>query len=47
MTGDFESFADLNDHPARDGVAPDRSASALHLCHNGVGVPREESVLER
>ncbi|MFE9445331.1 hypothetical protein ACFYO2_41720 [Streptomyces sp. NPDC006602] len=47
MTGDFESFGNLNDYPARDGLAPDRSASALHLCDNGVGVPREGSVLER
>ncbi|MFG2730344.1 tetratricopeptide repeat protein [Streptomyces canus] len=42
-----DSFDDLNGHPVRDGVAPDRWASALHLFDNGVGVPREESVLER
>ncbi|MEU9331375.1 tetratricopeptide repeat protein [Streptomyces canus] len=42
-----DGFDDLNGHAVRDGVAPDRWASALHLFDNGVGVPREESVLER
>ncbi|MDT9696899.1 tetratricopeptide repeat protein [Streptomyces sp. P17] len=37
----------VHDYAAHDGVAPDRWASALHLFDNGVGVPREESVLER
>jgi len=44
MTDSFDSF---NDYPAQDGVAPDRWASALHLFDNGVGVPHEETVLER
>ncbi|MFF3346436.1 tetratricopeptide repeat protein [Streptomyces sp. NPDC002779] len=37
----------FNEYAAHDGVAPDRWASALHLFDNGVGVPREETVLER
>jgi FMN reductase len=44
MADNIDSF---NDYPAQDGVAPDRWASALHLFDNGVGVPHEESVLER
>ncbi|MFD5272212.1 tetratricopeptide repeat protein [Streptomyces sp. NPDC058335] len=42
-----DGFDNLNGHPARAGVAPDRWASALHLFDNGVGVPHEEGVLER
>ncbi|MFE6358759.1 tetratricopeptide repeat protein [Streptomyces sp. NPDC057806] len=37
----------FNEYAAHDGVAPDRWASALHLFDNGVGVPRQETVLER
>ncbi|MEU2282552.1 tetratricopeptide repeat protein [Streptomyces sp. NPDC013178] len=37
----------FNDYPANDGVAPDRWASALHLFDDGVGVPHEETTLER
>ncbi|MDH6514762.1 hypothetical protein M2164_001245 [Streptomyces sp. SAI-208] len=37
----------LNAYAATGGVAPDRWASALHLFDNGVGVPREESTVER
>ncbi|WP_371583820.1 tetratricopeptide repeat protein [Streptomyces sp. NBC_01314] len=44
MTDNFDTF---NDHPAQEGVAPDRWASALHLFDNGVGVSHEETVLER
>lgn len=47
MTDNIDSFDNLNAYPAQDGVAPDRWASALHLFDNGVGVPHEESVLER
>jgi FMN reductase len=42
-----DSFDNSNAYPAQDGVAPDRWASALHLFDNGVGVPHEETVLER
>jgi predicted Zn-dependent protease len=42
-----ETFDNSNAYPAQDGVAPDRWASALHLFDNGVGVPHEETVLER
>ncbi|WP_425247902.1 tetratricopeptide repeat protein [Streptomyces sp. NEAU-NA10] len=37
----------FNGYPANDGVAPDRWASALHLFDDGVGVPHEETTLER
>ncbi|WP_328784272.1 tetratricopeptide repeat protein [Streptomyces canus] len=37
----------VNAYPAIDGVAPDRWASALHLFDNGVGVPHEETTVER
>ncbi|MHC3467936.1 tetratricopeptide repeat protein [Streptomyces sp. 7R007] len=37
----------FNQYPANDGVAPDRWASALHLFDDGVGVPHEETTLER
>ncbi|NEB03407.1 tetratricopeptide repeat protein [Streptomyces sp. SID13726] len=38
---------DFNAYPATGGVAPDRWASALHLFDDGVGVPHEESTVER
>ncbi|MBD0839828.1 MULTISPECIES: tetratricopeptide repeat protein [unclassified Streptomyces] len=43
----MQSSENLNEYPAYDGVAPDRWASALHLFDNGVGVPREETTVER
>ena len=42
-----DTFDTFNDYPAQEGVAPDRWASALHLFDDGVGVPHEETVLER
>ncbi|MEV7074244.1 tetratricopeptide repeat protein [Streptomyces sp. NPDC093990] len=41
MTNDFNAYA------ATGGVAPDRWASALHLFDDGVGVPHEETTVER
>ncbi|WP_053846180.1 tetratricopeptide repeat protein [Streptomyces sp. NRRL B-24085] len=41
MTDNFNAYA------ATGGVAPDRWASALHLFDDGVGVPHEETTVER
>ena len=45
MTDNF--VGDFTGYLANDGVAPDRWASALHLFDNGVGVPHEETTVER